>query len=585
MDDVDAAEASQARNILLSGDWVTQHLNGIRYFDKAPLKYWITAGLYELLGVHDWVARLPTAIAALLLCWLVLRIGAWAESPEVGVYSAVVLATSIGLFLFTRTIIPDVLLTFFITLSFWCFLRLLESPRRSLSWALGMYASIGLAVLTKGLIGVVFPVGIAVTYLLVTRFTEWRKLHLVPGLLLLLAITLPWHILAAVRNPPLLDFTLNAGPHFGGQFRGFFWFYFINEQLLRFLNQRWPHDYNTVPRIWFWLYQVLWFLPWSFFLPVAAKLNFKPVDRASRVRLLVLCWIGAVMLFFSFSTTQEYYSMPAYPAIALLLGSAMATSGKWLNAASRAAGFIWLAASALVLLILIKVWSLPTPGDIYAALSPHPELYTLALGHAADLTLPALAYLKLPLELAGLAFLAGGLGMLLTSGWRAYVAIALSLLVFFHAARLALIVFDPYLSSHAIAERLNHLPKGTLIISGHYNQFSSLFFYSQDRALQNDASLDILEYGSMAPGAPKISVTDEEMKCLWSAKSRAYLVTKTPDLQHVLKVLGSSKLLLLFQSGDKYLLTNQPAREMTTRRNPPSSLHADPQAVSTLCLK
>jgi len=530
MDDVDAAEALQAKNMLLSGDWVTQHLNGTLYLDKAPLKYWLTCCLYTIFGVHDWVARIPTALAAILLCWLVVRIGNF--------YAGLVLATSIGLYLFTRTIIPDVILTLFITVAVCCLYRALESDRNSRAWSLGMYTAMAAAVLTKGLIGLFFPVAIAITYLLVTRNRNWRKLHPLTGSLLFLAIAAPWHILAILRNPPVWDFTLHAGPHFGGKFRGFFWFYFINEQLLRFLNERWPRDYNTVPRLWFWLSHILWFFPWTLALPALAKL------KLTRWNLLLICWVAVVMLFFTFSTTQEYYSMPIYPAIAMLLGSAIEADRKWL----KLVPIFCLPIVAILFALLLTVWHLPAPGDIYQALSQHPNLYTLSLGHMADLTIPALAYLKLPLALAAAAFLVGSL----TARKYGPIAVALMMVLFFQAAHLALITFDPYLSSHAVAEKLTQLPQGTLIICGKYNPLSSLFFYSEDKALQNDPDLDILEYGSLAPAAPKITVTDSEMKQLWQSPQRVYIVAKAPKLEHLKAVLGPS-LTPAFQSGDKLL--------------------------------
>ena len=560
MDDVDAAEALQAKNMLVSGDWITQHLNGTIYIDKAPLKYWLTASLYELLGVHDWVARLPTVIAVILLCWLVVRIGRWADSPITGLYSGLVLATSIGLFLFTRTIIPDVILTLFITVSLWCLIRLLECVAPSLFWALGMHASIACAVLTKGLIGLVFPVGIGVVYLLaIGRFTRadtWRRLYLVPGTLLFLAIAAPWHILAALHNPPVFDLHLHVGPDFGGKFRGFIWFYFINEQALRFLNERWPRDYDTVPRLLFWLYHLLWFFPWILFLPALPRLADNPAEPSVRFRRLLLSWIASVMIFFTFSTTQEYYSMPIYPALALLLGLCISRAGNWATVATKATGTTCVALAALLLIILVKAWSLPTPGDIYAALIQHPNLYTLSLGHMADLTIPAFAYLRLPLAIAFAALLSGGVAALFLSGKRAYLAIAFMLAAFFQAARLALVVFDPYLSSFAIADRLNHLPAGLLVVCGKYNPLSSVFFYATDHGLQNEPDLDILEYGSLAPGAPKISLSDSELKRLWTSQRRIYIVAKAPKMLHLDDLLDHPQRNIIFKSGDKYLLSN-----------------------------
>jgi hypothetical protein len=550
MDDVDAAEALQAKNMLQSGDWVTQHLNGTPYLDKAPLKYWITAALYAVFGVHDWVARVPTVAAAILLCWLVVRMG--------GFYSGIVQATSIGLYLFTRTVIPDVILTLLIAVSLCCFFRLVESEKASIGWALGMYTCIALAVLTKGLIGLVLPVGIAALYVVALRKApDWRRFHLIPGMLMVLVIAAPWHIAAVLQNPPIFDFTVHAGDHFGGKFRGFFWFYFVNEQLLRFLNERWPRDYNTVPQLWFWLYNLLWFFPWSLALPAVAQLQFKPIDRTSRLNLLAACWILVVMLFFTFSTTQEYYSMPMYPAMAILLGAAMSDGRKWMRVAVRAGAAVFLLTTLLIGGILMRVWAMPTPGDIYNAVAQHPALYTLSLGHMADLTIPAFAYLRTPLALAGAAFLLGGAAVLLLKLERAYLAIAVTLVLFFQAARLALVVFDPYLSSYAIAQNLNQLPAGTLIICGKYNPLSSVFFYSTDRALQNESDLDILEYGSMAPGARKIAVSDKEMKRLWKGAGLTFLLAKAPRLQHIENVLGSLPAILVLRSGDKYLFANR----------------------------
>ena len=98
MDDVDAVQAQIARNMLDSGDWVTPHLAGVAYLEKPPLKYWLIAIAFKLFGVHDWAARLPVALSAALLCWLVFRIGAWAFSTSSGTVAGLALATSVGLF-------------------------------------------------------------------------------------------------------------------------------------------------------------------------------------------------------------------------------------------------------------------------------------------------------------------------------------------------------------------------------------------------------------------------------------------------------------------------------------------------------
>src|SRR6478672_11410063 len=144
MDDVDAVQAQIARNMLDSGDWVTARLDGVAYLEKSPLKYWMVAVSYEIFGVHDWAARLPVAISAVVLCWLTFRMGAWAFSLRAGLWAGVAIATSVGLWLFTRIQIPDVTVTATIALALWSQLRALdpEEPRPAL-WSGIMASAIG----------------------------------------------------------------------------------------------------------------------------------------------------------------------------------------------------------------------------------------------------------------------------------------------------------------------------------------------------------------------------------------------------------------------------------------------------------
>src|SRR5437868_13374145 len=115
MDDVDAVQAQIARNMLTSGDWVTARLDGVLYLEKAPLTYWIIAVFFKVFGVHDWVARIPFALSVMALAWLTAAFGAWAFGRRAGLYAGLCMGTCVGLFLFTRILIPDVMLTFTIT--------------------------------------------------------------------------------------------------------------------------------------------------------------------------------------------------------------------------------------------------------------------------------------------------------------------------------------------------------------------------------------------------------------------------------------------------------------------------------------
>ncbi|MCU1283780.1 MAG: glycosyl transferase, family 39 [Acidobacteriales bacterium] len=562
MDDVDAVQAQIARNMLESGDWTTAHLNGVPYLEKSPLIYWTMAASYSVFGVHDWSARLPLALLVVILCWLTARFSAWAFGNEAGLYSGLAIATCVGLFLFTRILIPDAQLTLVIALAMWSFLRVLEpdEPRPKL-WAAIFAASLGTGLLLKGLISVVFPIGAAIIYLAITRqllhWSTWKKLRPFSGLLMILFVAAPWHILATLRNPPYFAWTLHSGP---GSYKGFLWFYLMNEHVLRFLNMRYPRDYDTVPRLWFWGLHLLWLFPWSFYFAAITRLSFKPVDRAGHTRLLALCWIGFVMVFFTFSTTQEYYSLPIYPAVALLLGSAIATRSSIVRIGTKAVAITAALAFVAIAAILFEVRGIRAIGDISSALTQDPQRYTLSMGHMGDLTLRSFAYLRVPLVMAGVAMLIGAVGIWIwrKNEFRAALAMALMMVIFFHAARVAMVAFDPYLGSKPLADALMAVPEGKLIEADAYYSFSSVFFYTNKRALLLNGRINNLEYGSNAPKAPQVFIGDADFQKLWTANERTYLLVTGETLPHITELVGQAQLHVIKENGGNFLLTNLP---------------------------
>ena len=560
MDDVDAVQAQIARNMLASGDWVTARLNGVAYLEKAPLIYWLIALSYKTFGVHDWAARVPLAIAAVMLCWVTYRFARWAFDEEAGFYAGISIATSVGLFLFTRILIPDAALTLAISGAIWAWLALLEPEERlPLRWSVMLGVCLGTGLLLKGLIALFFPVLAGIAYMALTRqlfsIKSWRRLTLGTATTIALAIAVPWHVLAIRHNPPYFAFSLHSGP---GEYHGFFWFYFINEHLLRFLNLRYPRDYNTVPRLWFWLLNLVWMFPWSVYLLGIPKLSFNAASRADRTRLMAVCWVGVVMLFFTFSTTQEYYSMPIYPALALLVGSAISAGSRRIGTATIALSAISSALCVVLTVLLVLVWQLPAPGNISRALTQHPELYTLSMGHMRDLNLAAFAYLKLPLFLAALAF--GGIAVG-AARWRSdfkkvVFIVAACMIIFFQAARIALVSFDPYLGSYPLAQSLQQSPPGQLIEADSYYAFSSVFFYAGRTALLLNGRNNNLEYGSYALGAAQIFIDDREFASLWMGPRRCYLLVYGTEVPHLAQLVGRSNLRIVTENAGNYLLTN-----------------------------
>ena len=295
------------REMLLLGDWVTPHFNFIRYFEKPPLLYWLTALAYSLLGVSQFSARIVTACAAVAGIGIVYGIGRDLWGRRAGVTSGLILATCFGHFIFSRIVLTDMLFTVLLAASFWGLLRglLADSPRPAAM--LVAYGGVGLAILTKGLIGLVFPVLTVGAFLLVSwDRTLLRRLDLLRGSFIFLAVVAPWHILVGLRN------------------EGFFWFYFVNEHVLRFLAKRDIMDYAPMPVLTYLAMVAVWMFPWCVFLPAALWRYLprrRPQTREQQGILFVTIWAVAVIGFFAFSPSRlEYYSMPAFPALALFVG-------------------------------------------------------------------------------------------------------------------------------------------------------------------------------------------------------------------------------------------------------------------------
>src|ERR1700751_4190590 len=412
LDDVDSVHAEAAREMLYRHDWVTLYTNGVRYLEKAPMMYWSIATSYRLFGVSDWSTRLPLMLGVLALLFATYKLGRFAYGEAGGLYSAVVLATSIGPYIFTRFLIPDVLVGLWLAIGYLFFLRSLEEnpPSRLTCW--GFAVTCALNVLTKGLIGLVFPAGAIGLFLLLTgNLKHLLRLRLVSSTIVFFVLVAPWHILAAIRNPAQ------------GDARGFLWFYFVNEHLRRFIGTRVPPGYDTVPLLIFWGLLLAWLLPWRVLLPQALRdipvrwRDFhERLDRRQRSNLLFLLWALVIVGFFSFSTRQEYYTIPGLPGLALLVGGWLAReSGPTASIADRHAGRI----SSTVLFVcgvlgfiggmyLLSVSHLPTPNaDLADLLKKNPEDYNFSLGHVLDLTPQALGAFRGPLIGVSLGLLFG----------------------------------------------------------------------------------------------------------------------------------------------------------------------------------
>jgi len=565
LDDADTVHAEAAREMLLRHNWVTLYVNGVRYLEKAPLMYWSVAASYKLFGVNEWSTRFPLMLGVLAMILATYGLGRRALGGPGGFDSGLVLATALGPYLFTRFLIPDVLVGLWLTLTFWLFLESLEQPQPSKWICWGLAAVCALNVLTKGLIGLVFPAGAIVLYLVLTgNLKHLLRLRLFSSAVIFLAIALPWHILAQIENPAQ------------GQVRGFLWFYFVNEHILRFLNKRVPRDYDTVPLVLFWVLLVLWLVPWSVFVPQSLKevprrwREFRSqMTRRQRAYLLFFLWNLVIVGFFSFSTRQEYYTIPAIPGMALLVGGWLAWEresaavsrerheGRISSAVLLAIGVV-IAAVGFALLWFSKA---PAPGtDLADLLRKNPQEYALSFGHFLDLTPQAMGAFRLPLFGFSVAFLLGTLAnFLLRRRGRASAgnaALALMMVVVLACVHVAFTIFSPILSSKdlALAIRSHYQPGDQIVVAGLYENASALNFYSglPLRSLREPAGN--MWYGSRFPDAPRVWETQTSFTELWNGAQHVFFWAEDENPRE----LTGLPRYVMARGGGKIIFTNRP---------------------------
>jgi hypothetical protein len=288
--------------------------------------------------------------------------------------------------------------------------------------------------------------------------------------------------------------------------------------------------------------------------------------------LLLTIYAAVILLFFSLSTNQEYYTFPVYFPLLLLTAGALAgeeaeiSSSKWLTAAQAFLVGIGVVAAVALGYGLWASRNVPSGSDIGALLA-HRDVagYTLSMAHLFDLTGPSFAALRLPAALAAVGLLLGPLTALVLRRQRhhfeATVSVAFTSAVFLIAAHIALVRFEPMLSSRAMADTINHIaPKGTdatLILYGDVADGSSLLFYTPRQGLLVNGRLSSVLWGSNYPDAPRVLISDQDLLALWGAGPRRFLFVPGDARQHVDSMLGK-RAYLLQELSDKALFTDRP---------------------------
>ena len=298
--------AEVPREMVASGDWITPRLNDIKYFEKPALQYWATAAAYSLFGEHQWTARLWSALTGFLGVLMVFFTGRRLFGADAGWYAALVLGSSLLWVLVGHVNTLDMGVSFLLSAAVCAFLLAQHDAAKERArsrWMLAAWAALALALLSKGLIGLVLPGAALFLYILIER--DWRlpgRLRLVAGITLLLALTLPWFVAVSLANPE------------------FFRFFFIHEHFERFLTRqhgRYEPPYYFIPVL------LAGMLPWTLTLIDALARAWKrdPQQRF-QVRRFLFLWAAVVFVFFSASNSKLLpYILPMFPALALLIGA------------------------------------------------------------------------------------------------------------------------------------------------------------------------------------------------------------------------------------------------------------------------
>ncbi|HYL68484.1 MAG TPA: glycosyltransferase family 39 protein [Candidatus Limnocylindria bacterium] len=569
LDDADSVHAEASREMLLTNDWVTLHVDGIRYLEKAPLMYWAVAASFKFFGVGEWQVRLPLALGVLGMMWCAYLFGRRAFGNEGALYAALIMGTAPGIYIFTRFMIPDVWVVVWLTASIYLFWIVYEqeNPSRWACW--GLAVTVALNVLTKSLIGLAFPVMIIFVFVLITgELRKLARLRLFSSTLVFLAVAAPWHILAAIRNP--------AAP--SGPQKGFLWFYFWNEQFMRYLNKRVPHDYGKVPLLIFYGLLLLWIVPWCAFLfpalkeiPGRVRAWRAGLDQRQRVNLLLGTWAVLIVAFFSFSSRQEYYSLPAVPAMALLIaGWLERESNSPASSLDRRAGRI---ASSVMLVIGITVFiatmailwkakSFPPATDLGDVLTQHPGQYKLSLGHMQDLTIESFGMFRSPLWILGVSLFVGtALNWILRrrgQALRANLALTGMMVAVLFAVYQGYVIFSPVISSKSLALQIKrqYKPGETIVIYHDYEFGSTLNFYAGIPVHMLNGRRADLWFGSFFPDAPHVFEDDESFARLWKSPARVYFFLEESDAEEALKGIDPKTVFVFARSGGKVILTN-----------------------------
>jgi 4-amino-4-deoxy-L-arabinose transferase-like glycosyltransferase len=529
--------ATIAQEMVRGGDWVMPHANGLPYLEKPPLYFWLTSLTFGLVGPSEWATRLWSALAALGTVLLTWRIGRRLYGARAGLLAGLVLATMVGNAIYIRKASTDQLFVFCLTLAMYGFLRDAERTDRGRARFLLFYLGVALGVLAKGFIGL-FPVLIVMLAMAAVRRLSWRELNLARGAALVLVVAGPWHALVAWRSPTL------------------FGFYVLDAHLLRFLNaRRYVEADVPISTLGFLATSFVWAFPWSVFSLARPEPDGPPRQRW---RPVIVLWLLVVVGLFALSRFKhEWYALPAFPALAVLVGAAWASGRdirRWLVIGLLGSGAVGLGA----------LWASTglTSGQVLNGLAELNAYYRIL----RDQGIP------LPFEPRAVEVLLRGLGLALLVGWglatlcwvrggrrTAFASLVgasgwITLLIFG-----LLEVVEPHHSAKEVAQAINAQAStaDVLVLEGSLAYSGALPFYTGRRVLLVNGAVDYFSISARLPEARGIFIDVSELIRLWEGPRRVFLVARRPSDQSVASALPATSARELGRYGVHRLYSNR----------------------------
>jgi 4-amino-4-deoxy-L-arabinose transferase-like glycosyltransferase len=516
------------KEMLAAGSWLTPTLNGVHYLDKPQLLFWLNMLGYKLLGVSSWSARVPTLAITVGEVWITYLIGRRLLGRPAAWLGGFILLTCIGFFVLHLQILTDHLVTLSLLAALYCLLRWEDTP--DWRWSSLFFLALVAGFLSKGFIGIVFPGLIGLLYAWQQR--ERRLLWLLfspSGLILGLALLALWGVASELANPGYLQFQV------------------VNEQIMRFLGRRQPPDITSFTISGFWLFLGIWLMPWTFILPSALYRFWQETqpgrNLAPRARLLFI-WAAVILVFFTLSSSRiEYYSLPAFPALALILGWRVERYLK----TPRDHIIMW-SILALGLLGLAILALLPALQKI--CVNNRREFMGMAsvlapTAHRATWFIPAAA------------LLGAGLGLLRRQGLAVatygVLALGIAVLTFQSLARLT-----PELSDRQAGIYIRqHATPQDIVIMGPIEEFelgASLEFYSRRHILMVKGKNGLPQFPYPVRPSANYIIPEKRLQDLWQSSRKVFLLWDKATAPE--PFLHGAKVVLNLPS--KRLLVNHP---------------------------